>query len=272
MKYLCLNFGSYMNKSCSLKQIWTRFVTWHTRVQERQREGHKLSNTDPFECEERECLNCGYRFRGHNCPNCGQDADTKRFTMKSATNDLFITLIGGDSVFLKTCGNLLYRPGYMIHDFLCGKRTRYFHPVEMLLCLVTIYALVTFCVDDETFNFFSDVANRTATDDSPFAQAAMTLQNFLSNTVAFSLLFAFINVLPYKLLFKRRTITCPDGESRRLNTAEHFVTLIYLSCMNIIVSLFLLVIQMIPNTESFMTKLEFFLPIIFFYMGIPTTI
>ena len=253
-------------KTNKLKQSWSKFKDWRSRVRQRQRDGHVTENKDLSSCPECTCMNCGHTYQGHNCPNCGQAATTRRITMRTALHNMMVTLIGGDSVFLRTCGHLLYRPGYMIRDFLCGKRTRYFRPVQMLLCLLTLYALLTFFINDNSVllndmhNLKFDDANKEAT----FSQATQTLSNFLSNKVAFSLVFAFISVLPYKLLFRRYAIAWPDGEQRKMNTAEHFFTLIYLSCLNLLVGFILMPLQWIPGTESFLADFEIILPFVLF--------
>lgn len=244
-----------------LKQTWCKFQDWRARIQQRQREGKTLPNDDLAALPESKCMNCGHSFRGHNCPNCGQAADTKRITLRAALRNMFVTIFGGDSAFLCTCGNLLYRPGFMIRDFLCGKRARYYRPVQMLLCLVTIYALLAFVFKD-SLSLWNDLqlsATAPPSEDATFAPAMETLQKLLSNEVAFSLFFAFITVLPFKLLFRRKTVVWPDGEARWMNTAEHFFTLIYLSCQNLLLRFLLLPLHCIPGAESAMNRLEFFL-------------
>lgn len=252
-----------MSKDNKLKKCWFRFKSWRAGVQERQRVGRKIEKCDPLECEERTCMNCGYSFRGHNCPNCGQRADTQRITLKRGTNKLLEYLIGGNSALLKTCGNLLYRPGFMIRDYICGKRTLFFNPIEMLLCLVTIYAIISYAFTD-SFSFFAGMPKteiEESADESTFRQATQMLSNLFSDKVAFSLFFVFVNVLPYKLLFRRRTIVWPDGQSRRLNVAEHFVALVYLTCLFLLVDFILMPLQFIPDSD-FLTDVEVLLPLI----------
>lgn len=249
-------------QNSKLKQRWARFCGWRHQVQERQRVGRVITDIAPKEYEECVCLNCGYTFRGHYCPNCGQSADTQRITMKSALNNLFTTLIGGDSVFLRTCGNLLYRPGYMIREFICGKRTRYFRPVQMLLCLVTVYALFSLVFkDSSTVNELSSELGKTSNE--TLYKASQILIKFLSNTVAYSLVFAFINVFPLKLMFHRCTMAWPDGERRSLNTAEYFFTLVYLSCLLIIIDFVMMPIGWIPGTNEILNTIALLLAIFF---------
>ena len=246
-----------------LELEWNRFRDWRAHIQQRQRDGRMLPDGDLTAYPEIKCMNCGHSFRGHNCPNCGQAADTKRLTLRAALRNMFVTIFGGDSAFLRTCGNLLYRPGFMIRDFLCGKRARYYRPVQMLLCLVTIYALIVFVFKD-SLSLWNDLQLTEIAhpeEDATFGQAMGTLQKLLSNEVAFSLFFAFVTVLPFKLLFRRKTVVWPDGKARRMNTAEHFFTLIYLSCQNLLLRFLLLPLHGISGAEAAMNRLEFFLMI-----------
>ncbi len=209
------------------------------------------------------CKNCGHTFQGRHCPNCGQAADTQRITMRSALHNLVVTLIGGDSVFLRTCGNLLYRPGHLIRDFLCGKRTRYFRPVQMLLCLVTIYALLSLIFKESlSMDDIESLEAATGADGDTFVKASQMLLKFLSNAVAFSLAFAFVGVFPFKWLFRRCAMAWPDGERRTLNTAEHFFTLIYLSCLFILMEFVLLPLDWIPATKGWTASLGLLVPIL----------
>lgn len=250
-------------KHSVIKSFWERFSAWRERVRERQRMGRDNDTLTQESAEPRVCKNCGHTFQGRHCPNCGQAADTQRITMRSALHNLVVTLIGGDSVFLRTCGNLLYRPGHLIRDFLCGKRTRYFRPVQMLLCLVTIYALLSLIFKESlSMDDIESLEAATGADGDTFVKASQMLLKFLSNAVAFSLAFAFVGVFPFKWLFRRCTMAWPDGERRTLNTAEHFFTLIYLSCLFILMEFVLLPLDWIPATKGWTASLGLLVPIL----------
>ena len=53
---------------------WHQFRTW-------QRTPISVA---PLRDEQHVCLNCGDSFDGNFCPRCGQDAKTKRFTLRGA--------------------------------------------------------------------------------------------------------------------------------------------------------------------------------------------
>lgn len=211
------------------------------------------------------CLNCGNTYQGAYCPCCGQEADTERYTVKSVCKNLFETLIGGDSIFLRTCVQLVRRPGYMIHDFLVGKRTRYFKPVQMLLCLVTIYALLSYALGDSIMGADDlDITMQNPETGESLAKASKLLSDFFSNRVLYSLTSALGCVLPYQWLFHRCKITWPDGKYVKLNVAEQFYVLIYLSCQYLICGFLLLPFMNIPAVHALVKTLSYILPILLY--------
>lgn len=88
------------------------------------------------------CLNCGTEFEGNFCPECGQNAETGRFTMRFIFENLLAAFLSKDGGIWYTLKNLFTRPGEMIVEILNGKRRRYFSPFPMLICALTVYILL----------------------------------------------------------------------------------------------------------------------------------
>ena len=88
------------------------------------------------------CLNCGTEFEGNFCPECGQSADTGRFTWRFIIENLQSAVLGKDGGIWFTIKNLLTRPGAMIVEILNGKRKSYFSPFPMLFLALTVYILL----------------------------------------------------------------------------------------------------------------------------------
>lgn len=89
------------------------------------------------------CLNCGNRFVGNYCNRCGQESfvdDPKGRDL--VTRDLVSASTNFDPKFFSTVVNLLFRPGYMIGDYLNGKRVRYTNPFLFLFILSAIYVFM----------------------------------------------------------------------------------------------------------------------------------
>ena len=57
-----------------------------------------------------------------------------------------------DNGFGRTLLELLYRPGYMIRDFIGGKRVHYFRPFQTLFVLAALYIMCVQLVDPEALN------------------------------------------------------------------------------------------------------------------------
>lgn len=87
------------------------------------------------------CKNCKAEFTGKYCFNCGQEANTKRLSWGSVMNNIFGGITNIARGFGFTILELFTRPGYMINDFIHGKRVIYAKPFQMLFVLAAIYAV-----------------------------------------------------------------------------------------------------------------------------------
>ena len=101
-----------------------------------------IQNETQPEVKNTTCLNCGTEFEGNFCPECGQKADTGRFTMRFIFENLVAAFTSKDGGLWFTLKNLFSRPGAMIVDNLNGKRRRYFSPFPLLFFALTVYILL----------------------------------------------------------------------------------------------------------------------------------
>jgi len=88
------------------------------------------------------CLNCGEHVVGNYCPRCGQAASTARFSFKTATRNLLETWGIGSRSFGRSIVHIIMRPGYMINDYIHGKRQPYFPPIKMMLLVLAAFLIV----------------------------------------------------------------------------------------------------------------------------------
>lgn len=88
------------------------------------------------------CLNCNTEFEGKFCPECGQSAETGRFTLRFIWDNLLAGVLGRDGGIGYTIKNLFSRPGKMIVEILNGKRRKYLSPFPTLFLALTIYVLI----------------------------------------------------------------------------------------------------------------------------------
>jgi len=111
-----------------------------------QNETQAITQTEPEAQTEHKithCLNCDTEFEGKFCPECGQSAETGRFTMKFILENLLAAFLSKDGGIWFTLKNLFTRPGAMIVEILNGKRRSYFSPFPMLIFALTVYVLVS---------------------------------------------------------------------------------------------------------------------------------
>ena len=222
-----------------------------SNFRKRQRDGFPIENHLPKVQEEVECKNCGKHFSGAYCPTCGQTATARRITVKDTLNNIFAGFIGGDDIFFRTCRDLLWRPGYVVYDYLTGKRTRYFKPIHMLVRLVAIFVLLSLFIDSNELighiddNFLMDKVH------SPSLITALhLLATLLNNKVISALLLAFVLVVPFWLVFRWHSIGREGSPIKKLNLAEHFYTLIYYNCLSLILSFVFLLLDNLGSIAS----------------------
>ena len=101
-----------------------------------------MENEIQTEVKTTKCLNCGTEFTGRFCPECGQNAETGRFTWRFIIDNLQSAMLGKDGGIWFTIKNLFTRPGAMIVEILNGKRKSYFSPFPMLFFALTVYILL----------------------------------------------------------------------------------------------------------------------------------
>ena len=200
------------------------------------------------------CLNCGHTYKGLFCPRCGQKAKTKRLQFVELFKNSIAPFVGGDSKVLNTCRDLFIRPGYMVCNYLMGKRIRYYNPLQFFVYLVTTYAIISYVLGVST-SIFDDLAeldfdwgDKVESYASvgylmKFAKALYT--NKLYGTFFLSLM----AVLPYRMLFRTK-IERPDGAMLPLNLTEQFYTQMFHSCLQMMISIILLPFCLIEGAKD----------------------
>ena len=108
--------------------------------------------TPPASNETCTCLNCGTTYTGNYCNRCGQSRNTPRYRLSNALKNIAGGFFNIDNGFGRTLLELLYRPGYMIRDFISGKRVGYFRPFQTLFILAALYIMAVQLVDPEALD------------------------------------------------------------------------------------------------------------------------
>lgn len=118
---------------------WRMANRYAARITAWQRKG---VTPQPLSGDSHVCLNCNTAFTGNFCPRCGQSAGVTRFTLHHALNKALEVWGLGNRSLPRTLWHLIYRPGYMIGDYLEGRQAPYFPPIKMLFLVTTAYILV----------------------------------------------------------------------------------------------------------------------------------
>ena len=175
------------------------------------------------------CLNCDTEFEGKFCPECGQSAETGRFTFKFIWENLIAAILGRDGGIWFTLKNLFTRPGAMIVEILNGKRRKYFSPFPMLVFSLTIYLLIA-SVSGSRDEYNISEKDITAELESPakyeddikliYTTAYKGLQFYYNHYTACYLL-----TLPLLVFATRRAFG--KQNRKRYNGAEYTITVVY---------------------------------------------
>ena len=100
----------------------------------------KAENPQPVKTTK--CLNCDTEFEGKFCPECGQRADTGRFTVRFIFENLLKAILSNDGGVWITLKSLFTHPGQMMVDIINGKRKSYFSPFPMLFLTLSLYVII----------------------------------------------------------------------------------------------------------------------------------
>ena len=115
-----------------------RLKAWLLHIDRRQRDsGFQVVRSS----EHHTCPFCGEEYEGNFCPQCGLEPELKYVTWRSSVPDFLNIWNLGSSAVFRTMKHLLWRPGYMINDWLNGRRQLYFSPVLSLVTACFIFGL-----------------------------------------------------------------------------------------------------------------------------------
>ena len=116
-----------------LRSKWQAFRAWQENPK-----AYRMDETEHV------CNNCGHTFNGNYCPVCSQSARHGRIgwlTLWEGIGQLWgIESRSG----IYTLWQLFWRPGYLVRDYISGKRQVSYPPVKLLFILAAIIAVVQF--------------------------------------------------------------------------------------------------------------------------------
>ena len=209
-------------------------------------------NNKMVETQLTKCLNCGTEFHGKFCPECGQRADTKRFTVKFIFTNLLQAILSNDGGVWITIKTLFTSPGQMVVDILDGKRKSYFSPFPMLFLVLSMYIVIATSTgsysksSDEMFDDEEEVVVKTEDKAEYGALVARKVKYILGEMGEFSdnhYSTVFILTIPIYIFSAR--ICFGKRNRKRYNWGEYCIPMIYslimvvfYQCLSSIVYLF----------------------------------
>ena len=180
------------------------------------------------------CLNCGTEFQGKFCPECGQRADTKRFTIRFIFTNLLQAILSNDGGVWITLKSLFTRPGAMVVDILNGKRKSYFSPFPMLFLTLSLYVVIfTFTGSkDIDYDHLLNIDNtEVVVDDAEQTHEQEIVdktKTFIVNTLKFysnHYTAAFILTIPIYILAAR--VSFGKKNRKKYNWGEYCIPIVY---------------------------------------------
>ncbi len=107
------------------------------------------------ERKEKACLNCGAAIHGRFCHICGQENIEPKESFWHLVTHFVYDLTHFDGKFFSTLKYLLFKPGFLSHEYLRGRRASYLHPIRMYVFTSAIFFLVFFSMhkEEETVKF-----------------------------------------------------------------------------------------------------------------------
>lgn len=135
------------------------------------------------------CKNCGNVFNGNYCNQCGQSAKTKRINHEFLWEDIQHGLLHYDKGITYSLKKLFEKPGYVIEEYIEGKRVNHFKPISMVIIMATIYALIY---------RFLDLNHRSALDKSSGMILEKVFEHYYWFVVATIPIYAFTTYIMFK--------------------------------------------------------------------------
>ncbi|SFF34328.1 DUF3667 domain-containing protein [Thermoflexibacter ruber] len=90
------------------------------------------------------CLNCGLKLdkKYNYCPQCGQENTDNKVSLRTLIADTILNYFNFDMLLGRSLLPFLFRPGYLVKEFLEGKRVGHIHPVRLYLIVNFLFFLV----------------------------------------------------------------------------------------------------------------------------------
>lgn len=90
------------------------------------------------------CKNCGHKFEGNFCNNCGQNSNVGKITFKQTLESVINGFFQFDRGLLFTVKELILNPGNSIREYIGGKRRKYYNPFSLIIISSLLLLLINY--------------------------------------------------------------------------------------------------------------------------------
>lgn len=88
------------------------------------------------------CKNCNTELISNFCHECGQRSSVYKVTFKETFTDLADAMFSVNAPFVHTITLLFTNPGFLLKEYLSGKRKNYYKPVSFFIITTFIYLII----------------------------------------------------------------------------------------------------------------------------------
>ncbi len=198
-----------------------------------------------------ECLNCGSEVTGKFCPNCGQKASTKRFSLKRLFDREFLNgafMLNKGLLF--TLKILFTRPGHGVREFIQGKRAPYFNAFSLLLLILAFM----FFLDG-----FSDLKLSDIIGNEDNKEIYNSFESFLKDYPRAIYVLNIPLMALSSFLFFRKS---------KVNFAENIILNTYVSCVSVLLSMPFSLLSIFYHNKEILRTVYQISPLVSFAYGI----
>lgn len=191
------------------------------------------------------CLNCGADFEGAFCPHCGQYWRVQRVTARSILDHIVTNVTSINANMPRSIIDLFYRPGYLIADYLRGRRKNYSNPFSLIFVIAAVFIILDQYVMRDSVREASIEYSNVVVEDINKSLGPEYLQNDgnqyipeLLNLIydhlgIFNILMIPMLTLPFWLAYRKK------GQYRDnpINIYESTIAIAFISCQNLVFKL-----------------------------------
>lgn len=207
------------------------------------------------------CKNCGHRFEGKFCNNCGQTADTERIGIHFLRHEIPHSFFHINPGLLYTSKQMFIRPGHSIREYLEGKRIKHIQPLSFILILAGFYILLCHWFHLNLFELSNGQGSQIVLNHNSISFDEYMLKNFGWMTLATIPLYTlgtFVCFHKQGYNFVEYLILNTFKAGQRMIVQIIFLPFIFLIKHSLSISTITTIIYLIDLGFNFWTNVEFF--------------